>query len=194
VEIISTICSLLVSIEAIFTRHRMSLTVVDPDLPGVACYDFAYQQCQSNNNRKAQCRRPSGIFQRLVSFRHEDSPGPAYLLSVSNIRMLHNTFPLDTIKTLLNQPRTIIVFLVPIKLLNHPHLLSYSRQSKAKGSCLQILPFDPSDDVNDDQVAECITKFCKVRAFNGWMSFDEDLPSRLRLCAIVRAVRESQES
>jgi hypothetical protein len=172
----------------------MSSMVVEPHLPGVSCHDFAYQQCQHKNNRKAQCRRPSGIFHRLVSFRHEESTGPAYLLSVSNIRMLHNTFPLDTIKTLLNQPRTIIVFLVPIKLLNHPHLLTYSRQSKAKGSCLQILPFDPSDDTNDDQVVECIAKTCKLTAFNGWMSFDEDLPSRLRLCAIVTAVHEFQES
>jgi hypothetical protein len=113
-----------------------------------------------------------------------------YLLSVSRLRMLHNTFPLDTIKHLLSQPHTIVIFLVPIKLLSHPHLFNYSRLPKARSSCLQILPFDPVDTVNDDKVVECMSKTCKQRSIDGFMSFDEDWPSRCRLADMVRCINQ----
>jgi len=168
----------------------MSLTPIDLGRCGISFRDFAYQDCHLALSSTQRRRNSRGILQRLASFRQEQNPGRTYLLSVSQLRMLHNTFPLDTIRTLLNQPHTIVFFLIPIKLLMHPHLFNYSRLPKARGSCLEILPFDPIDDKDDHQIVSCISKFCKLRPIDGFMSFDEDWPSRCRLAAVVRGVNQ----
>jgi hypothetical protein len=167
----------------------MSQFSIDLKRCGISSYDFAYQPCQEGYKSKENCHNPRNILTRLTSFRNGNrSMGMTYLLSVSRLRMLHNTFPLDTIKFLLSQPHNIVVFLIPVKLLSHPHLFNYNRLPKARGSCLQTLPFDPTDDANDDQVSACVTKICKQRSIDGFMSFDEDWPSRCRLAAIVKSV------
>lgn len=168
----------------------MSKGSVDLGSCGVSFHDFAYQDCHVGlvPRKQSQSQNARGILHRIASFRPSRNTGMTYLLSVSQLRMLHNTFALDTIKYLLSQQHNVVILLVPVKLLTHPHLFNYSRLPRARGSCLQILPFDPIDHVNDDQVVNCIGKFCKLRSIDGFMSFDEDWPSRCRLAAIVKGV------
>jgi hypothetical protein len=170
---------------------NMSQLTVDLGRCGISSHDFADERCLSSRpNEDSPSSR--NLLGRLTSFHHQKrSVGMTYLLSVSHLRMLHNTFPLETIKHLLSQPHNIVIFLVPVKLLAHPHLFNYNRLPNARGSCLQILPFDAEEDVNDDQVVTCIAKICKQRSIDGFMSFDEDWPSRCRLAAIVKSVNSS---
>lgn len=136
---------------------------------GISSHDFAYQHCHVSLKSEEHCQNVRTILNRLIGFRQSRSPGMTYLLSVSRLRMLHNTFPLDTIKHLLSTPHGVVIFLVPVELLSHPHLFNYARLPKARDSCLQILPFDPVETVNDDQVADCVGKICKQRTINGFM-------------------------
>lgn len=169
----------------------MSQCSIDLRRCGISSHDFAYQPRHERFETKEDCQNPRSILTRLTSFRQSRSVGMTYLLSVSRLRVLHNTFPLDTIRYLLSQPHSVVIFLVPVKLLSHPHIFNYSRLPKARGSCLQLLPFDPADDINDDQVSSCVAKTCKQRSIDGFMSFDEDWPSRCRLAAIVRNVNHA---
>lgn len=154
--------------------------------PGVSCQDFAEEQSiVSSQNLKQQNK---GLLQRIRVFRDECPPGMTYLLSVSRLRILHHYFPLETITSLLSVPNTIVIFLVPIHFVFHPHLCSYSRVTAAKGSSIRVQAFNPLCDQEDEELVKSVAKICRQRPINGFMSFDEDWESRCRLASIVRSI------
>ena len=157
-----------------------------PAPPGVSCHDFA--EDQSIVLSGTACQQRKGLFQKIKAFRDELPPGMTYLLSVSRMRCLHHIFPLDTITFLLSVPNTIVIFLVPVHMVLHPQLLSYSHLPRARGSSIQIFAFNPMCDKEDAEVVKSIDKVCRQRPINGFMSFDEDLESRRRLSTIVKDI------
>lgn len=53
---------------------------------------------------------------------------------------------------------------------------------------MQIFAFDPLSDKEDQELVKMIGKLCRQRPINGFLSFDEDWPSRCRLATIVKEI------
>ena len=152
---------------------------------GVSCHDFAYLD---NKVHEAKQMRSSSMFHRSTGHDRPGHESVSYMLSAASLLVLQSRYVYDAIKTLLNKPKTTIVLLVPVKLIIHSAALKLSRLPRAPGSTLRILPFDPLSTAHDKDVARCIESGINVRRVDGYMSFEEDGVSRLRLATLVRLV------
>ena len=156
---------------------------------GIACYDFAYHDCDIHELHDHQYMTTHGLMTKLARRSQDKKSQLTYLLSAPTLTLLQCHFTKETISSLLSQPHTRIVLLVPMKLICHPTTLNLQRLPRAVGSSIQVVPYDPESSKNC-KVTGCITKFCKVKNIDGFMSFDEDVEARMRLAAIVKQVNE----
>ena len=163
---------------------------------GVLCHDFAYNDCNIHDIHELRDHRymtTHGLMTKLARRSQNKKSQLTYLLSAPTLRLLQCHFTKETISSLLNQPHTTIVLLVPVQLICHPTTLNLQRLPKAGGSSIQLVPFDPISVRGDCEVTGCIAKFCKIKSIDGFMSFDEDVEARLRLAAIVKQINERHQ-
>ena len=161
---------------------------------GVACHDFAYNACNIHELQDNKCMTTHGLMTKLARRSQTKKPQLTYLLSAPTLGLLQCHFSKETISCLLKQQHTVIILLVPTKLICHPTALALQRLPRAGGSCIQVVPFDPASNKRDCEVAGCLAKFCKIKTIDGFMSFDEDIEARLRLATIVKQVNERHQA
>ena len=161
---------------------------------GISSHDFAYNDSQLHGMiHQASHLTTYGIIHRLAQHDSTMQDRRTYLLSASSLLVLQSPFLHDTIKSLLNQPQTSLILLLPLKLVIHSAALKLTTLPRAGGSGLRILPFDPMSTVYDQDVAQCIRKVPKVKKIDGFMAFEEDGESRLRLAANTKLINGKRE-
>lgn len=129
-----------------------------------------------------------------------DSDIKTYLLSSPTFQSLVDPQVHDTVSTLLSQPNTKLVYLVPQSNICCPKVCEVMRLPPATGSSIRILPVEPKVWANPDkgidmvsgveEVVGKIVKNTKVKAFDGFMSFEEDREAWTFLEAVGKGVKE----
>ena len=153
-------------------------------MAGVSCHDFAYLNSKVH---EAKQMTSASMFHRLTGHDRPGHESVSYMLSASSLLVLQSRYVYDAIKGLLNKPKTTIILLVPVKLIVHSAALKLSRLLKAPGSTLRIFPFDPLSTAHDEDVVRCIRYGVKdLTRVDGYMSFEEDGDSKMRISAIAR--------
>ena len=155
---------------------------------GVSIHDFANLDTKVHDTKHSKSLTSSSIFHRMARHDTIAQEGVTYMLSASSLLVLQSRYVFDALKSLLSRPKTTVILLVPIKLIVHSAAMNLSRLPRATGSSLRIFPFDPYSTVHDEDVLHCIRKAAKITKVDGYMSFEEDGESRLRVAAIVRLV------
>ena len=95
----------------------------------------------------------------------------------------------DAVKTLLNRPKTSIVLLFTVKMIVHSAALKLSELPRAPGSTLRIFLVDPLSTAYDEDVVRYIRIGIRdLKNVEGYMSFEEDEDSKMRISGIARLV------
>ncbi|KIV79267.1 hypothetical protein PV11_06835 [Exophiala sideris] len=189
-------------------------STLDPDMStqGIACWDFAYttgkcsltcgRNCISSHKKSSRSRKPqskddtnASIFQR---FRQDSLEARTYLLSCPSTASLTYPQTYTTISTMLLQPRTQLILLVPQVYIASSIVCDISRLPRAGGSYIQVLPMpevlalvgtkdqtssgsesenekpDAVDMANVVEMVRKIVKYTKARQFDGYLVFEDD--------------------
>ncbi|KAJ9608999.1 hypothetical protein H2200_006770 [Cladophialophora chaetospira] len=186
--------------------------------PGVSCWDFAYSEgkcsllsdiktCQLSKESMpkpherflTQTIAPAndalhgGQQTKQKSKKHskkaaEEVPSRTYLLSSPTLDSIIFPHTKTTISTLLSQPNTKLIYLVPQSNIVCPVVCALMRLPRASGSSFQVLPVMPeidmkcggdgrcpiADAVGVQDVVEKVLKNTKSRSFDGYISFEEE--------------------
>lgn len=114
----------------------------------------------------------------------------AYLLSASDIRTIQHYWAYDAIKCLLKRSHTAVILLVPLKFITHPLILKIYSLRPASGTSFNAIPFNPQSTSHDLEVADFVKRVAKVKKVDGFMAFEEDVDSRMRLAQIVNVIND----
>jgi hypothetical protein len=157
---------------------------------GVSSYDFAYSSGQSEEKPRAvSITIPTpGLVHKVIQKTKGLHEKTAYLLSATSIRTLQQYWAYDSFKCLLGRPNTAVILLIPVKWITHPLILKIFALRKASGTCFNVIPFDPQSTSHDEEVARYITHIAKIKKIDGYMAFEEDAQSRMRLAQVVNLI------
>jgi hypothetical protein len=157
---------------------------------GVSSYDFAYSngQCEEKSKAVPITIPTHGLVHKVIQKTKGHHEMTAYLLSAESIRTLQNHWAYDSCKCLLSRPNTAVVLLIPVKWITHPLILKIFALRKASGTCFNVIPFDSQSTSHDEEVARYITHMAKIKKIDGYMAFEEDAESRMRLAQVVNLI------
>ncbi len=185
--------------------------------PGVSCWDFAYpmgrcSRASINNNYGCSESSKSKHLERLYvqrvdsaydnfhteqpqhkskkSSKHaaEQTETRTYLLSSPTAISITYPQTKSTISTLLSQPNTKVIYLVPQSNIVCPVVCALMRLPRASGSSFQILPVPTeidmrcggegrcpfADQTGVEEMVQKVLKNTKTRSFDGFLSFEEE--------------------
>ena len=179
---------------------------------GIACWDFAYtagkcsltceRNCIDSHKKSSRFRKPqskddtnTSVFRK---FKQDSIDARTYLLSCPTTASLTYPQTYTTISTMLLQPRTQIILLVPQVYIASSIVCDISRLPRAGGSYIQVLPMpkvlgldnakgeassgsesesetlDSRDMANVVEMVRKIVKYTKARRFDGYLVFEDD--------------------
>jgi hypothetical protein len=183
---------------------------------GVSCWDFAYPTgkcdlapakscCFSRSPKSKPCERfiartvapaydilhgdqPRQKSKKQSKHAAETSESRTYLLSSPTPISITYPQTKTTISTLLSQPSTKLIYLVPQSNIVCPKVCELMRLPRAVGSSIQILPVRPEIDMKaggDDrcsitdvvavqEVVQKVLKNTKARSFDGFIAFEDE--------------------
>ncbi|KAI1628989.1 hypothetical protein EDD37DRAFT_31215 [Exophiala viscosa] len=182
---------------------------------GISCWDFAYstgkcsltceRNCIDSRKKSSRFRKQqskddtnTSIFRKL---KQDSIDARTYLLSCPSTASLRFPQTYTTISTMLLQPRTQIVLLVPQVYIASSTVCDISRLPRAGGSYIQVLPMpevlglngvnaeslsssdseyetpDSADMSNVVEMVRKIVKYTKARRFDGYLDFEDDRKS-----------------
>jgi len=159
--------------------------------PGVSCYDFAYPTGSCRKLSQGQMETESSGRQRRIIKSIKGRKQKTYLLSAPTEESLLGHYTSGAISTLLRNPHTDLILLVPPSHILHPFVCNLGRLPKAGGSCVQVLPCDFSRPESGFEVVGKLRKNCKVSDVDGCLAFDEEKESRAFLLQIVSCLRQA---
>ncbi|KAK7895055.1 hypothetical protein LTR67_005794 [Exophiala xenobiotica] len=207
-------------------KANLTVTTIEVQMEcqGISCWDFAYptgkcsllskKDCpltesgsKSRNSKSKDQSRPESS-NATFSFRNKTKresqtiDATTYLVSCPNPSSVINPHTFTTISTLLLQPHTQLVLLVPQKHIVCSRVCEISRLPRSGGSGIQVLPVpevvamtytatraetggdsDDDDNVNTVEKANVaalvrkIVKYTKTKNFDGYLVFQEDRAS-----------------
>ncbi|KIW72859.1 hypothetical protein PV04_01023 [Phialophora macrospora] len=218
--------------EMVFKQSTITVQITEPEsqmeTPGVSCWDFAYptgkcdlapgKSCffsrspKSNHHERSMahtvapsCDTLHGEQSRQKNKKQSKKTSGSRTFLLSSPTPISITFPQTktTISTLLSQPNTKLIYLVPQSYIVCPKVCELMRLPRAAGSSFQVLPVPPeiemkagghdrssiTDVIAVQEVVEKVLKNTKVRSFDGFIAFGDEREAWTFLEHVGRGVK-----